>query len=199
MPNVTIEKRMLVPFLSTPILSDLVLSVNAVPLRIRHYQYTKTTEGLSTIFQQKYWFFHRADNICIDNMFSDSLPFCPVESSLLIWFLVCFLVDADRAKLECDSTAIKNDLPAAVVSMRIDTGRKTRRKSQSSSSPNSQSAETQNSLHKRTTTPRSGKLLLRSHKETVSCDTENLSPILLWVQPRSMRSDFNFSPKFSIS
>lgn len=41
MPNVTIEKRILVPFLSTPISSDLVLSVNAVPLRIRHYQYTK--------------------------------------------------------------------------------------------------------------------------------------------------------------
>ena len=59
MPNVTIEKRMLVPFLSTPISSDLVLSVNAVPLRIRHYQYTKTTEGLSTIFCDVIKFFRK--------------------------------------------------------------------------------------------------------------------------------------------
>lgn len=87
----------------------------------------------------------------------------------------------------------------SVESVRCSPCAYTRRQSQSSSSPNSQSAETPHSLQMRTTAPRSGKLLLRSHNDTVSCDTESNSPILLWVQPRSMRSDFNFSPKFSIS
>ncbi len=66
MPNVTIEKRMLVPFLSTPILSVLVLSVNAVPLRIRHYQYTKRRSGCQRFFAMLSNFFENADPPPID-------------------------------------------------------------------------------------------------------------------------------------
>lgn len=116
MPNVTIEKRILVPFLSTPVSSDLVCSSMRYLSAFDTINIQKGGPFVND-FTTKILFFERADNICIDNIFADNLPLCPAESSLLICFLICFLVrflvrflvDVDCAKLGCVLAALKID------------------------------------------------------------------------------------------
>ena len=63
MPNVTIEKRILVPFLSTPVLSDLVCSSMRYLSAFDIINIQKG-EGFVNDFSTKILIFERADGRC---------------------------------------------------------------------------------------------------------------------------------------